>query len=100
LLFAAENDDIGLWFWDLTKDKIYSTPKCNEMFEVPAYDKITYDRFKNADHPDDPDRVPASLQKAHRQGTRYSEQYRVVAADGRIEWIAAEGKSFLDGSGK
>jgi len=100
LLFAAENADIGLWFWDLTKDKIYSTPKCNEMFEVPAYDKLTYDRFMNAVHPDDRDRVAASLQKAHRQGTRYSEQYRVVAADGRIEWIAAEGKSFLDGSGK
>ncbi|MEP6849523.1 MAG: histidine kinase dimerization/phospho-acceptor domain-containing protein, partial [Acidobacteriota bacterium] len=100
LLFAAENADIGLWFWDLANDKIYSTPKCNEMFEVPAYDKLTYDRFMHAVHPSDRERIAASLEKAHLNGTRYSEEYRVVHSDGRVEWIAAEGKSFLDAEGK
>src|SRR5215470_4078294 len=99
LLFAAENADIGLWFWDLKNDKIYSTPKCNEMFEVPAYDKLTYSRFLKVVHPDDRQRLVESLEKAHLNGTRYSEQYRVVYSDGSVEWIAAEGKSFLDPDG-
>lgn len=99
LLFAAENAGIGLWFWDLRSDKIYSTPRCNEMFEVPAYDKLTYDKFLAVVHPDDRSRLTESLEKAHLHGTRYSEQYRVVYSDGRIEWIAAEGKSFLGADG-
>ena len=100
LLFAAENADIGLWFWDLKNDKIYSTPKCNEMFEVPPYDKLTYSRFIKVIHPDDRQRLVESLEKAHLHGTRYSEEYRVVYSDGSVEWIAAEGKSFLDSDGK
>lgn len=100
LLFAAENAEIGLWFWDLANDKIYSTPKCNEMFEVPAYDKLSYEKFMEVIHFEDRQRVAASLEKAHLNGTRYSEEYRVVYSDGRIEWVAAEGKSFLDAAGK
>lgn len=99
LLFAAENAEIGLWFWDLIEDKIYSTPKCNELFEIPAYDILTYEMFLNAVHPDDRSRVDESLRKAHRNGTRYKEEYRVVYSDGTVEWISAEGKSFLDESG-
>lgn len=100
LLFAAENADIGLWFWDLTLGNIYSTPKCNELFGVPAYDKLTYDRFMQAVHPDDRERVAGSLRKAHLKGTKYKEEYRVMYDDGRTDWISAEGKSFLDEQGK
>jgi signal transduction histidine kinase/ActR/RegA family two-component response regulator len=100
LLFAAENADIGLWYWDLINDKIFSTPKCNELFEVPAYEKLTYERFIGAVHPEDRDRVAESLLKAHENGTKYTEEYRVVYSDGSIEWIAAEGKSFLDDNGR
>src|SRR5215213_1784992 len=63
LLFAAENADIGLWYWDLINNKIYSTPKCNELFDVPAYAKLTYERFMASVHPDDRDHVAESLLK-------------------------------------
>ena len=100
LLFAAENSEIGLWFWDLATDTIYSTPKCNELFEIPGYDRLTYEKFLKAVHPDDRQRVAESLEKAHLNGTKYTEEYRVVYSNGTIEWIAAEGKSFLDANGK
>ena len=100
LLFAAENADIGLWYWDLKDDKIYSTPKCNELFEIPAYDVLTYEAFLKAVHPDDRERVDISLRKAHVAGTKYSEEYRVLYSDGSIEWVASEGKSFLDDRGE
>ena len=45
LLEAAENAEIGLWFWDLNENKLYSTPTCNELFEVPAYDLLTFESF-------------------------------------------------------
>lgn len=99
LLFAAENAEIGLWYWDLVDNKIFSTPKCNELFDLPAYDILTYEKFIGRVHADDRERVEQSLQKAHINGTKYNEEYRIVYSDGRIEWISCEGKSFLDDDG-
>jgi signal transduction histidine kinase/ActR/RegA family two-component response regulator len=96
LLFAAENADIGLWYWDLTHGNIYATPKCNELFDIPPYDQLTYDRLIEAIHPDDRDTVAESLRKAHLNGTKYNEEFRVLCGDGHVEWLSAEGKSFLD----
>jgi PAS domain S-box-containing protein len=100
LLFAAENAEIGLWYWDLKAGNIYATPKCNDLFNIPAYDRLTYDRLIEAVHTDDRERITESLQKAHINGTKYNEEFRVQYGDGRIEWLSAEGKSFLDENGE
>lgn len=100
LLEAAENADIGLWFWDLAENKLYSTPTCNELFEVPAYDLLTYESFMAAVHAEDRPRVRQALAYSQQNGTKYTEEYRVVYSDGRIEWICSEGRSFLDEDGK
>ena len=99
LLAAAENAEIGLWFWDLAENRLYSTPTCNELFEVPVYDILTYDAFKAALHADDRDRVEAALVYSQQNGTKYNEEYRVVYSDGQIEWISSEGRSYLDDDG-
>jgi PAS domain S-box-containing protein len=100
LLSAAENAEIGLWFWDLNENKLYSTPTCNELFEVPAYDLLTFDSFLAAVHAEDREQVQQALQYSQQNGTKYTEEYRVVYSDGRIEWICSEGRSFLDEEGK
>jgi signal transduction histidine kinase/ActR/RegA family two-component response regulator len=61
---------------------------------------LTYDRLIEAVHPDDRERVTESLQKAHINGTKYNEEFRVLYGDGRQEWLSAEGKSFLDDKGE
>jgi PAS domain S-box-containing protein len=99
LLFAAENTDIGLWYWDLKNGNIYATPKCNELFNIPAYDRLTYDRLIESIHPEDAERVTETLKKAHANGTKYTEEFRVQYGDGQLEWLSAEGKSFLDENG-
>jgi PAS domain S-box-containing protein len=100
LLAAAENAEIGLWFWDLKENSLYSTPTCNEIFEVPAYDILSYEAFQNALHADDRERVGAALEYSQKYGTKYNEEYRVVYSDGAIEWISSEGRSFLDENGE
>ncbi len=100
LLFAAENAEIGLWFWDYGENRIYSTPRCNELFELPAYETLHYDEFRAAVHPDDRTFVDAFLKKSRINGTKYEEEFRLLYSDGTIEWICAEGKSFLDDDGK
>ena len=99
LLFAAESAEIGLWSWNLQDNTVYSTPKCNEIFEIPPFQEIQYDNFIEIIHPDDRVRIEAILESSQTKGTEYDEKFRVVYADGTIEWISASGKTFLDETG-
>lgn len=99
LLFAAENADIGLWFWDLAEDKIFSTPKCNELFEIAAHDIFTFQKFLNIIHPEDIQKVRFALEESQINGREYDAEYRVVYSDGNVHWIAARGKSYLNADG-
>ncbi|MDQ3130637.1 MAG: ATP-binding protein [Acidobacteriota bacterium] len=100
LLYAAESAEIGLWFWDLVENTVYSTPKCNEFFETPAYDSLIYESFVEIVHPEDRERVEAVLQNSQSTGTEFNEQFRVAYSNGGIEWISARGKTFLDERGE
>lgn len=100
LLLAAENAEIGLWAWDFSENKIFSTPRCNELFEIAAYEELTYEGFLKVIHPDDKEFVREFLRKSRIEGTKYEEEFRVVYTDGTTEWICAEGKTFLDDNDK
>lgn len=96
LLFAAENVEIGLWFWDFAEDRIHSTSRCNELLGIPPYEAITYDIFIDAVHPEDRAFVAEFLRQSRDDGTRYEEEFRVVLKDETVEWVSVEGKSFLN----
>ena len=99
LLLAAENADIGLWFWSEPDGRMYSTSRCNELFELSAYEELTYDRFIAAVHPDDREFVEDFFEETRKRGSRYEEEFRIVYSDGSVEWISAKGRSFLDENG-
>jgi len=100
LLYAAESAEIGLWFWDLVENTVYSTPKCNDFFETPAYGSLVYESFVRIVHPEDRERVEAVLQNSQSTGTEFNEQFRVIYSDESIEWISARGKTFLNDEGE
>lgn len=99
LLFAAENAEIGLWYWDLLENKIYSTPKCNELFEVPVNMPMKFSSFLEILHPEDRPHVEQALLNSQKYGNEYKSEYRVVYSDGNIHWISARGRTFLDEEG-
>jgi PAS domain S-box-containing protein len=43
-------------------------------------------------HPDDRERVSASVERLYRMGGSWSDEYRMIAGDGRIIWIHDEGR--------
>ncbi|MDQ6785713.1 MAG: ATP-binding protein [Acidobacteriota bacterium] len=99
LLYAAENAEIGLWFWNLAEESIFTTPKCNEFFEVAPHDIITFDSFLKVVHPEDRQRVETALLESQTNGTEYNVEYRVLYSDGNIQWLAVRGKTYLDAEG-
>jgi signal transduction histidine kinase/ActR/RegA family two-component response regulator len=100
LLYAAENADIGLWFWDLVEEKIFSTPKCNELFEVPPNEPITLLSISDIIHPEDSEQVEAAITESQTYGKDYESEFRVIYSDGSVHWITTKGKTYLDAEGK
>ena len=100
LLSAAENAEIGLWYWDFVDDTIYSTPRCNELLGLPVYESITPFSFIRVVHPNDRAALEDYLQNSRLAGTKYEVEFRVVYPDESVDWISAEGKSFLDNAGQ
>ena len=99
MLYAAESADIGLWFWDIAEDKIFSTPRFNDFFEVPAHELIDLDSFFKVLHPDDRERVEMAFHESQISGKEYKEEFRVINSDGNTHWLSARGKSFLNAEG-
>ncbi|MEP7038788.1 MAG: ATP-binding protein, partial [Acidobacteriota bacterium] len=99
LLYAAENAEVGLWYWDLSKDVKYSTPKCNELFEFSANDVITLESFKKIVHPEDLSKVETALSESQTHGREYNVEYRVIYSDKNVHWIKARGNTYLDDEG-
>ena len=100
LLYAAESAEIGLWFWDLTEEKIYSTPKCNEFLEISPFDAISYEDFLEVVHPDDRQTLVDAFLESQKNGTEYDVEYRVIYSDGNVHWLSTRGKTYLDTDGK
>ncbi|MDX2232269.1 MAG: PAS domain-containing protein [Leptolyngbyaceae cyanobacterium bins.349] len=97
---ATEAAQLGMWFWDIPKDELVWTDRCNVLFGFPPEAQISYDMFLNALHPDDRDRTHAAVTRALEQGVEYDIEYRSVWSDGTVHWIAAKGRTFFDASGK
>jgi PAS domain S-box-containing protein len=99
LLYAAESAEIGLWFWDLVEEKIYSTPKCNEFLDHSPYETISYPDFLDVIHPDDKQELIDVFLESQKNGTEYDVEYRVIQSDGNIHWLSTRGKTYLDAEG-
>lgn len=95
-LYAAEKAGIGLWFWDLINDEIFSTPRCNELLDLAPYDILTYEHFLNTLHPDDRTNVETKLLDSQKREKEYNVEYRVIHSDGNIQWVSAKGNTFFD----
>lgn len=99
LLDAAENAEIGLWFWNLVEDSFYITPKCEEFFEIADDETVSLASILNTVHPEDRRRLELSLRESQIAGGEFNIEYRVIYSSGEIHWLAVQGKTYLNASG-
>lgn len=100
LLLAAESSEIGLWYLDFGVDKIRATEKFCELLGLARQTDLTYSTFLEIVHPDDRDTVRRFLSENIRSGEQFEQQFRIVLPTGSVEWIATDGRSFLNENGK
>jgi PAS domain S-box-containing protein len=99
MLYAAEVADTGLWYWNISDDSIFATPKCNELFEVSPDESLTLQSMINIVHPEDRAQVEKAFQESQVIGKPLNVEYRVIYSDGKIGWVSVRGKTLLDDKG-
>ncbi len=66
----------------------------------PGSSFANYERFLNAVHPDDRERVVETVARATRDDTDYVHEYRIIQPDGTVRWLADRGRVYRDEHGE
>lgn len=79
---------------------IYMSPQIEQILGYPAQHWSTIPGFwTTVVHPDDRERVVAESDRTSMTGQPYSQEYRMVAADGRVRWFHDESMLLHDEAG-
>ncbi len=100
LQLALDAAQMGLWNWDITTGEVVWSQKCLALYGLPPDTQMSYERFLQALHPEDRERVDAALSRAVEERTGYDEQKRAVWPDGSVHWTASRGQVYCDAVGE
>lgn len=101
LELATRAADVGVWDWDLVKNRLEWDSRMFRFYGVePGGFRNTVDDWKAALHPDDRDRSIAELETALRGDRDFETEFRVVWPDGSIRHIKAQALIQRDSMGR
>ncbi|KQX29277.1 two-component system sensor histidine kinase/response regulator [Ensifer sp. Root423] len=86
---------IGTWLWDVPTDRFTVDEAFAAAFGFdPQQGRsgLSLADIVGAVHPDDQERVTASVREALAKGGAYAHQYRTRREDGRYRWLEANGR--------
>ncbi|WP_254522127.1 PAS domain-containing protein [Natrinema caseinilyticum] len=100
---ATEAGAVGTWECDVRTDEMVVGPSFARTFGVDpdaAHQGVSLDRFIEAIHEADRERVVSEIEEAVETCGEYESEYRVRNADGEIRWVVARGRVECDGDGE
>jgi PAS domain S-box-containing protein len=68
----------------------YMSPQIETMLGYPVSAWLEADFFRTILHPDDRERVLGEVERTHRMGEPFREEYRLLRADGTAVWVLDE----------
>lgn len=102
LRIALEAGQLGTWDWNLVTNQVVWGPRFKVLFGLPPQGKMTLDRFFDAIHPDDRDRIRQAVDEslALASGGDYDVEYRIIGIEDQQErWILAKGQVYFADNG-
>ncbi len=101
LRWALEASGMGQWSWDVASDQVTWDAAARRIFVWPEDEqRIAFEDFIDRMHPDDRERMRASMAAGVETGTYQDFSCRIVVPDGSVRWIIAKGRALRDASGK
>lgn len=97
---AMEAASVGMWDWDVLRNRQIWTRECKALFGLPPDAEVGYGIFLSFVHPDDRERVNCHVAANIRNKTELSVEYRIVWPDGSVHWICAKGRGIYNNEGR
>ncbi len=94
---------VGAWEWDIKANKVYADARYAELHGIaPEFAEagLPAQSYTPAVHPDDRQRIRDIALKAAQDGGDFTEEYRLVQADGSVRWVYTRGRAYLDPEGQ
>jgi PAS domain S-box-containing protein len=99
LSLATLSAEAGLWIMEVDTGHVWVTPKLRELFQFAPDEELSLQRFLEAIHPDDRERVRENVRQSLEARTMIHAEFRILHPDGTIRWIVARGRPFSKASG-
>ncbi|WP_162224189.1 PAS domain S-box protein [Halorussus salinus] len=100
---ATEAGAVGTWEWRIQEDEMVTGTSFAETFGVDpeaARDGVSLDRYIEAIHDEDRERVEREIAAAVESGEDYEAEYRVWNDDDELRWVVARGHVECDDEGE
>lgn len=96
---AIQAAEIGVWLWDITRDRIEIT-EFGQILHGLTTDALTnYQAWLKSLHTDDQEPTHQAIQRTLTEKTDYRNEYRVIHPDGSVRWIATQGRGDFASTG-
>jgi len=89
---AARAADLGLWEWNVVGDEVWTNDVGSNRVRASGSDRPSIERYLALVHPDDRDRLRATLHHTLEGSEDFQAEFRMTGADGAERWIAARGQ--------
>jgi PAS domain S-box-containing protein len=100
LLLATEGSKLGVWNWNTVTGELIWSDRCKSLFGIRLNEAMSYQRFRDALHPDDREKVDMVVKEALDNHKDYDIEYRSLWPDGSLHWLAAKGRGYYDATGR
>ena len=94
---------VGTWDWNLITDTITADDKFAQLFGIDPLRAglgLSSQDFLGSVHPDDVAAMSLALREAIREGALFRKEFRLLDANGGVQWVIGSGRPRLDQQGK
>jgi PAS domain S-box-containing protein len=91
---------IGSWEWSVATNRAAWSDELFRLYGLaPQSADVTLESYLDRVHPDDRDRVRATIERALSDGQPFSFEHRISVADGAVRWHQSRGRVVVDDAG-
>ena len=101
LNLALENGNIGIWEWDLIKDKLILDERLEKMFGIkPGSYERSFKGLEYLVHEEDISYLQSSIKKSIKKGLPLETIFRIKTLTGKTKYVSAKGLITKNKEGK
>ena len=91
---------LGSWSWDISSGEVIWSDEAFRIFgHEPGAFASSYEKFMEAVHPDDRERVQAAVSQGVKTGTPYAIEHKVLHPNGNVHYVAEQGEVYFNEAG-